>query len=41
MPNCKVGIRFVVVIPDEGLVPHSLRRNKYATRKEMREFFPN
>ena len=39
MPNCKAGIRFLVVMPDGSLVPCSLRRIKYATRKEMVEKF--
>jgi MoaA/NifB/PqqE/SkfB family radical SAM enzyme len=39
MPNCKAGIRFLVVMPDGSIVPCSLRRSKYATRKEMIENF--
>jgi len=39
MPDCKAGIRFLVVMPDGSLVPCSLHRNKYATRKEMIEKF--
>ena len=39
MPNCKAGIRFLIVMPDGSLVPCSLHRNKYATRKEMIENF--
>jgi MoaA/NifB/PqqE/SkfB family radical SAM enzyme len=39
MPNCQAGIRFLVVMPDGSLVPCSLRRTKYATRKEMVEKF--
>jgi MoaA/NifB/PqqE/SkfB family radical SAM enzyme len=39
MPNCQAGIRFLVVMPDGSLVPCSLHRNKYATRKEMIEKF--
>ena len=39
MPNCKAGIRFLVVMPDGSLVPCSLRRTKYDTRKEMVEKF--
>jgi MoaA/NifB/PqqE/SkfB family radical SAM enzyme len=39
MPNCKAGIRFLVVMPDGSLVPCSLHRNKYGTRKEMIENF--
>ena len=39
MPNCKAGIRFLVVMPDGSLVPCSLQRTKYATREEMVEKF--
>jgi len=39
MPNCKAGIRFLVVMPDGSLVPCSLHRSKYATQKEMIENF--
>jgi len=39
MPNCKAGIRFLVVMPDGSLVPCSLHRHKYATQKEMIEDF--
>jgi MoaA/NifB/PqqE/SkfB family radical SAM enzyme len=39
MPNCKAGIRFLVVMPDGSLVPCSLQRTKYATRAEMLETF--
>jgi len=39
MPNCKAGIRFLVVMPDGSLVPCSLHRNKYATQEEMIENF--
>jgi MoaA/NifB/PqqE/SkfB family radical SAM enzyme len=39
IPNCKAGIRFLVVMPDGSLVPCSLHRNKYSTRKEMVENF--
>ena len=39
MPNCKAGIRFLVVMPDGSLVPCSLHRTKYATREEMLENF--
>ena len=35
MPNCKAGIRFLVVMPDGSLVPCSHHRIKYTTRKEM------
>jgi MoaA/NifB/PqqE/SkfB family radical SAM enzyme len=39
MPNCKAGVRFLVVMPDGSLVPCSLQRNKYATREEILEKF--
>jgi MoaA/NifB/PqqE/SkfB family radical SAM enzyme len=39
MPNCKAGIRFLVVMPDGSLVPCSLQRRKYTTQKEMIENF--
>ena len=39
MPNCKAGIRFLVVMPDGSLVPCSMHRSKYATQKEMIEDF--
>jgi MoaA/NifB/PqqE/SkfB family radical SAM enzyme len=39
MPDCKAGMRFLVVMPDGSLVPCSLHRNKYATREEMIEDF--
>jgi len=39
MPDCKAGIRFLVVMPDGSLVPCSLHRSKYATQKEMVEKF--
>jgi MoaA/NifB/PqqE/SkfB family radical SAM enzyme len=39
MPNCKAGIRFLVVMPDGSLVPCSHRRSKYATQKEIIEKF--
>jgi MoaA/NifB/PqqE/SkfB family radical SAM enzyme len=39
MPNCKAGIRFLVVMPDGSMVPCSLHRRKYATQKEMIEDF--
>ena len=39
IPNCKAGIRFLVVMPDGSLVPCSLHRSKYATQKEMIEAF--
>ncbi len=39
MPNCKAGIRFLVVMPDGSLVPCSLHRDKYTNRKQMVEEF--
>ncbi|NWF77766.1 MAG: radical SAM protein [Chloroflexi bacterium] len=39
MPDCKAGIRFLVVMPDGSLVPCSLHRSKYANREEMVEEF--
>jgi MoaA/NifB/PqqE/SkfB family radical SAM enzyme len=39
MPNCKAGLRFLVVMPDGSLVPCSLHRTKYASQKEMIEQF--
>jgi len=37
--GCKAGIRFLVVMPDGSLVPCSLHRTKYATRREMMNDF--
>jgi len=39
MPNCKAGQRFMVVMPDGSLVPCSLHRQKYGSRREMIESF--
>lgn len=40
MPNCKSGIRFLVVTPEGDLIPCSLHRDKkYPTQKEMMEKF--
>jgi len=39
MPNCKAGIKFLVVMPDGSLVPCSLHRNRYASREQMIEEF--
>ena len=39
MPDCKAGIRSLVVMPDGSLVPCSMHRSKYATQKEMVETF--
>lgn len=35
MPDCKAGIRFLVVMPDGSLVPCSLHRIKFSTQEEM------
>lgn len=35
MPNCKAGIRFLIIMPDGSLVPCSLHRNKYSNREQM------
>ena len=39
MPNCQAGRKFLVVMPDGGLVPCSLHRDKYEARKQMAEEF--
>ena len=39
MPDCQAGIKFLVVMPDGSLVPCSLKRDKYPSRKEMIEGF--
>jgi MoaA/NifB/PqqE/SkfB family radical SAM enzyme len=39
LPDCKAGIRSIVVMPDGSLVPCSMHRSKYATQKEMVEKF--
>jgi MoaA/NifB/PqqE/SkfB family radical SAM enzyme len=39
LPNCKAGIRSLVVMPDGSLVPCSMHRIKCATQKEMVEKF--
>jgi MoaA/NifB/PqqE/SkfB family radical SAM enzyme len=39
MPDCKAGIRSLVVMPDGSLVPCPLHRSKYATQKELVEKF--
>jgi MoaA/NifB/PqqE/SkfB family radical SAM enzyme len=39
MPNCKAGIRFLIIMPDGSLVPCSLHRSKYTTQKEMADRF--
>jgi MoaA/NifB/PqqE/SkfB family radical SAM enzyme len=39
LPDCKAGIRSLIVMPDGSLVPCSMHRSKYATQKEMVEKF--
>jgi MoaA/NifB/PqqE/SkfB family radical SAM enzyme len=39
LPDCKAGIRSLVVMPDGSLVPCSMHRSKYATQKEMVDKF--
>ncbi|MFO7773547.1 MAG: radical SAM protein [Dehalococcoidia bacterium] len=39
MPNCKAGIRFLIIMPDGSLVPCSHHRSKYTTQEEMAEGF--
>jgi len=39
MPNCRAGVRFLVVMPDGSLVPCSLHRDKFASQKQMIEGF--
>jgi MoaA/NifB/PqqE/SkfB family radical SAM enzyme len=39
MPDCKAGIRSLVIMPDGSLVPCSMHRIKCATQKEMVEKF--
>jgi MoaA/NifB/PqqE/SkfB family radical SAM enzyme len=39
MPNCKAGIKFLIIMPDGSLVPCSLHRSKYASREEMMRDF--
>ena len=39
MPNCKAGRRFLVVMPDGGLVPCSHHRIRYTSQKEMAKKF--
>ncbi|MDH4292200.1 MAG: radical SAM protein [Dehalococcoidia bacterium] len=39
LPDCRAGIRSLVVMPDGSLVPCSMHRSKYATQKEMVEKF--
>jgi len=35
MANCSAGRRFLIVMPDGDLVPCSLHRHKYSSRREM------
>ncbi|OIP75758.1 MAG: hypothetical protein AUK06_01340 [Parcubacteria group bacterium CG2_30_36_18] len=39
MPNCKAGLKFLIVMPDGILVPCSLRREKFSNLKNLRENF--
>lgn len=39
IPNCRAGVRFLVVMPDGSLVPCSHHRSRYNTRQEMVEEF--
>ncbi len=39
LPDCRAGIRSLVVMPDGSLVPCSMHRTKYATQKEMAKEF--
>ena len=39
LPDCKAGIRSLVVMPDGSIVPCSMHRSKYGTQKEMVEKF--
>ncbi len=39
MPNCKAGIRFVVIMPDGSLIPCSMMRQKFSNLKDLREKF--
>lgn len=41
VPNCKAGLKFVVVMPDGSFVPCSMRREKFSSLKELREKFSN
>ena len=35
LPDCKAGVRSLVVMPDGSLVPCSMHRTKYVTQKKM------
>lgn len=39
IPNCKAGLKFVVVMPDGSFVPCSMRRYKFSNLEELREKF--
>lgn len=39
MPNCKAGVRFLVVMPDGAFVPCSLHRHRYFNQRDMMENF--
>jgi MoaA/NifB/PqqE/SkfB family radical SAM enzyme len=39
MPNCKAGLKFVVVMPDGSFVPCSMKRYKFSTLEELRKKF--
>ncbi|MBE9514632.1 MAG: radical SAM protein [Chloroflexi bacterium] len=39
MPNCRAGTRFLIIVPNGRLVPCSLHRNEYSSRKEMMKDF--
>ncbi len=38
-PNCKAGLKFVVVMPDGSFVPCSMKRYKFSNLNELREKF--
>ncbi len=35
MPNCSAGKRFLIIMPDGDLVPCSLHRHRYSSRRQM------
>jgi MoaA/NifB/PqqE/SkfB family radical SAM enzyme len=39
MPDCKAGLKFVVVMPDGSFVPCSMKRYKFSNLDELRERF--
>jgi len=39
MPDCKAGMRSLIVMPDGSIVPCSMHRRKYTTQREMVEKF--